>query len=66
MRKWLDQSRAPEYFDNFMSFMIAVIDAVLASQNAALAALSGLRINEELCKKIREVDAANLAQFKST
>jgi hypothetical protein len=38
MRHWLKMNRAPENFDNFMSFMIAAIDAVLASQNAALAA----------------------------
>jgi nitroreductase len=40
MREWLKISEAPENFDNFMSFMIASIDAVLASQNAALAAES--------------------------
>jgi nitroreductase len=38
MRRWLEISEAPDNFDNFMSFMIAGIDAVLASQNAALAA----------------------------
>lgn len=38
MRQWLEINEAPENFDNFMSFMIAAIDAVLASQNAALAA----------------------------
>lgn len=38
MRRWLKLSEAPDNFDNFMSFMIAGIDAVLASQNAALAA----------------------------
>ena len=38
MRKWLELSEAPPNFDNFMSFMIGAIDAVLASQNAALAA----------------------------
>ena len=38
MRKWLKMSRAPDNFDNFMSFMIGAIDAILASQNAALAA----------------------------
>lgn len=38
MRHWLELSEAPENFDNFMSFMIGAIDAVLASQNAALAA----------------------------
>lgn len=38
MREWLKISRAPMNFDNYMSFMIAAIDAILASQNAALAA----------------------------
>ncbi|WP_371726596.1 nitroreductase family protein [Bdellovibrio sp. NC01] len=38
MREWLKISDAPMNFDNFMSFMIASIDAILASQNAALAA----------------------------
>ena len=38
MRRWLELSEAPANFDNFMSFMIASIDAILASQNAALAA----------------------------
>jgi nitroreductase len=38
MRKWLEVSKAPENFDNFMSFMIGAIDATLASQNCALAA----------------------------
>ncbi|MCC2678967.1 MAG: NADPH-dependent oxidoreductase [Pseudobdellovibrio sp.] len=40
MKRWLEVSQAPQNFDNFMSFMIAAIDAVLASQNAALAAES--------------------------
>ena len=40
MRKWLELSEAPDNFDNFISFMIATIDAVLASQSAALAAES--------------------------
>ena len=40
MRKWLKISDAPDNFDNFMSFMIATIDAVLVSQNVALAAES--------------------------
>lgn len=40
MRKWIEISEAPQNFDNFMSFMIASIDAILASQNAALAAES--------------------------
>lgn len=38
MRKWLKVSDAPDGFDNFMSFMVAAIDAVLVSQNVALAA----------------------------
>ena len=38
MKRWLALRNAPDNFDNFMSFMIAGIDAVLASQNAALAA----------------------------
>jgi nitroreductase len=38
MRQWLRLSDAPDNFDNFMSFMIGAIDAVLASHNAALAA----------------------------
>lgn len=40
MKKWLDLREAPQNFDNFMSFMIAGIDATLASANAALAAES--------------------------
>jgi nitroreductase len=45
MRRWLALREAPDNFDNFMSFMIATIDAVLASQNAALAAeVEGLGI----------------------
>ena len=38
MRRWLQLSDAPDGFDNFMSFMVAAIDAVLVSQNVALAA----------------------------
>ena len=38
MRKWLKLKDAPDNFDNFMSFMIAAIDATLVSQNVALAA----------------------------
>ncbi len=38
MKRWIKLREARENFDNFMSFMIAAIDAVLASQNAALAA----------------------------
>lgn len=40
MRQWLELSNAPDNFDNFMSFMIAAIDAILVSQNVALAAES--------------------------
>ncbi|MCO6451666.1 MAG: nitroreductase family protein [Caldilineales bacterium] len=40
MRHWLRVSDAPDNFDNFMSFMIAAIDAILVSQNVALAAES--------------------------
>jgi len=38
MRRWLALSRAADNFDDFISFMIAAIDAVLVSQNVALAA----------------------------
>lgn len=38
MRHWLRLNNAPDNFDNFMSFMIATIDATLVSQNVALAA----------------------------
>jgi nitroreductase len=40
MRQWLRLNDAPDKFDNFMSFMIGAIDAVLVSQNVALAAES--------------------------
>lgn len=40
MRRWLHLSDAPDSFDNFMSFMVAAIDAILVSQNVALAAES--------------------------
>lgn len=40
MRKWIQIREAANNFDNYMSFMIASIDAILASQNAALAAES--------------------------
>ncbi len=40
MRLWLAQSDAQDNFDNFMSFMIAAIDATLVAQNVALAAES--------------------------
>lgn len=38
MRHWLRLNNAPDNFDNFMSFMIGAIDAILVSQNVALAA----------------------------
>ena len=38
MRRWLALRGAPDNFDNFMSFMIAAIDAILVSQVVALAA----------------------------
>jgi nitroreductase len=38
MRHWLRLNDAPDNFDNFMSFMIAAIDATLVSQNVAIAA----------------------------
>ena len=38
MRKWLKLNDAPDNFDNFMSFMVAALDATLVSQNVALAA----------------------------
>jgi len=38
MRRWLELNDAPDNFDNFMSFMVAAIDAVLVAQNVALAA----------------------------
>lgn len=40
MRRWLALSDAPDNFTNFMGFMVAAIDAVLVSQNVALAAES--------------------------
>ncbi|MCP4915112.1 MAG: NADPH-dependent oxidoreductase [Oligoflexia bacterium] len=40
MRRWLKIRDAANNFDNFMSFMIGSIDAILASQNAAIAAES--------------------------
>lgn len=38
MRRWLALNRAPDNFDNLMSFMIGTIDAVLVCQNVVLAA----------------------------
>lgn len=40
MRHWLKLSDAPDNFDNFFSFMVAAIDAILVSQTTALAAES--------------------------
>lgn len=40
MRRWVDLSNAPDNFDNFFSFMVAAIDAILVSQTTALAAES--------------------------
>lgn len=40
MRKWVEKNQAPLNFDNFMSFMIASIDATLMAQNFALLAES--------------------------
>lgn len=40
MLHWLRISDAPDNFDNFMGFMVAAIDAILVSQNVALAAES--------------------------
>lgn len=40
MRRWLKLSSAPDNFDNYFSFMIAAIDAILVAQTVALAAES--------------------------
>jgi len=40
MRRWLDISDAPDNFDNYFSFMVGAIDAILVSQTVALAAES--------------------------
>ena len=40
MRRWLSLSDAPDNFDNYFSFMVAAIDAILVSQTVALAAES--------------------------
>lgn len=40
MRTWVKQNKAPLNFDNFMSFMIASIDATLVAQNFSLLAES--------------------------
>ena len=61
MRRWLALRDAPDNFDNLFSFMIGAIDAVLVSQNAALAAESrGLGIcylgsTLSNCRKIGEI-----------
>ena len=38
MRKWLRINDAPDNFDDFFAFLVAAIDAILVSQNVALAA----------------------------
>ena len=38
MRKWLKISDAPDNFDDFFAFLVAAVDAILVSQNVALAA----------------------------
>ena len=38
MRKWLRLNDAPDNFDDFFAFMVAAVDAILVSQNVALAA----------------------------
>ncbi len=40
MRLWLKARNTPDGFDNFISFMIGAIDAILTAQNAILAAES--------------------------
>jgi hypothetical protein len=61
MRKWLKLSGAEDSFDGFMSFIAGAIDAVLVSQNVALAAESkGLGIcylgsTLSNCDKIGEI-----------
>jgi len=40
MRRWLNISNAPDNFDNYFSFMVGAIDAILVSQTVALAAES--------------------------
>jgi hypothetical protein len=40
MRRWLELSDAPDNFDNFFSFMVGAMDAILVSQTVALAAES--------------------------
>lgn len=61
MRRWIALKEAPENFDNFMSFMISSIDAILVSQTVSLLAESeGLGIcymgtTLANCEKIGEV-----------
>ena len=38
MRKWLRLNDAPDNFDDFFAFLVAAVDAILVSQNVALAA----------------------------
>ncbi|MCP3993875.1 MAG: NADPH-dependent oxidoreductase [bacterium] len=38
MRKWLRLNEAPDNFGDFFAFMVAAVDAILVSQNVALAA----------------------------
>jgi nitroreductase len=38
MRKWLRINDAPDNFDDFFAFLVAAVDAILVSQNVALAA----------------------------
>jgi nitroreductase len=38
MRKWLRINNAPDNFDDFFAFLVAAVDAILVSQNVALAA----------------------------
>jgi nitroreductase len=40
MRRWLTLRDAPDNFDSFLAFMVGAIDAILVSQNVALAAES--------------------------
>jgi hypothetical protein len=40
MRKWLRINDAPDNFDDFFAFLVAAVDAILVSQNVALAAES--------------------------
>ena len=40
MRRWINISDAPDNFDNYFSFMVGAIDAILVAQTVALAAES--------------------------